>query len=343
MKKLLALLLGLTFVLLLTACGNASINSADATIITENPTTDDTPVINPEDDYGYFQEQDSYSILSLDGANPDDWDISIFPLASDDVREMASIYSADVLARLENLNIDENIHFTNLAECELLSSIDGMLYDFSTDRTKVYNYISDGQLTCWYYPIVYRDIRNTVWVYYLNASGQLSRTPLIFGDSSPNGCYCHNERLCYVHNPNADENDFLSIDRNSAVIFDDETDILSVWRFGEMLCEHNLPAGAKYVGASDYVGYLFRVGTDIYALPDAGAGNTNYLEMHEVKLIASDVMYVIDPNYMVENCGLPLFLFQNDTVRFYCPWSNETADISDDLCSPSLYDEGSDR
>lgn len=321
MKKILALLWLLILILTMTACGN-DISSADATITTTTPSKD-ISIVNKEDDYGYFKVPRNDIPKESYGSIPNDFDISIFPFASDDIAEMASIYSADVQKRLRNIYDNKNVYFTNIAECELLSYNNGMFYDFSMDRTRLYGYISsgDGKFIDWYYPIVYQDTHNKVWVYYLTESGVLTRSPLI------TGYYSYSQKLCNVHNVDADENDFLDINLHYVVVLDDETSILSVWRFGQKYCEHELPEGANYVGTSEYVGYLFRVGNEIYSLPDSESA----VGTHDFTLIASDVMHVIDPNYVVDNYGLPLFQMLDNSVKFYNPWTKDTQDIADSL------------
>lgn len=305
MKKTIALLLVLTFVLGLSAC-NFVINEADETIATIVPTSTEEPlsVTDKFEDFSFYSN--THLAPSYKYSN---FDIELFPTASDDYAEMLAIYADDVKARLDNLSTDDDgVCFTNNAECELIDfSTDGV-FEFNLDQTILNSHILDTTGNGMYYPIVYKDVLNAVWVYYTDHNGELRRSVLLMGDDSPNG-YVYNEYLGNVHT-DAPLADIVSITQNYAVVYNDESHVLSIYVRGSLECEHNLlemglSENTKYVGHCLSEGYLFQDGTDLYALPDAG---TSILycdwDFHQLHHIASDVQMVVEPNYTVYARGI---------------------------------------
>ena len=103
-----------------------------------------------------------------------------------------------------------------------------------------------------------------------------------------------------------------------------ETNMVSSYSFGEIICSHTLPNESIYVGCSDLEGYIFRSNSNVFS--------TKYSlreRSFTSKLIAQDVKEVIVADYplSMENWSQPLFLMEDGTLKVYCGNSSELLDI----------------
>ncbi len=102
-----------------------------------------------------------------------------------------------------------------------------------------------------------------------------------------------------------------------AVTYNQEYGSVKVWLFGLMLREHEIPTESVYAGLSSNEGYIFRSGTDVYAVREYGcyAGG----DLNGVEHIAQDVKLVLETDYYMgwEGWSQPLLLMIDGTVKVF--------------------------
>ena len=114
-----------------------------------------------------------------------------------------------------------------------------------------------------------------------------------------------------------------------SIVYNTQKEMVSVWEYGRVIREHFLPEDSIYAGFSENEGFIFRSGTDVYAVRDYGC----CAEKYEVCLIARNVQFVISTNYEgdgSEGLSQPLFLMTDGTVQCYCRWYLDYDVPSDD-------------
>ena len=106
------------------------------------------------------------------------------------------------------------------------------------------------------------------------------------------------------------------------------------YQFGKLV--ETLDVSGEYCGHSILKGYLFRDGTDVYAVR-----RNDELELFYSLPIAHHVKYVIEPNYKLNSdaWSQPLFLMEDGSIKAYLEWNNkDVPDSPDNLVDP--YYEG---
>lgn len=110
---------------------------------------------------------------------------------------------------------------------------------------------------------------------------------------------------------------------------------IQVYQFGKLV--ESLPINGVYAGKSFWVGYIFRDGTDVYAVTwDEEQGS------YQSKVIAHGVKYVIDADYDLASdpWSQPLFLMEDGSIKAYLDYNNkEVPDSPDNLVDP-MYEGG---
>lgn len=236
-------------------------------------------------------------------------------------------YRAEVSRRLKEIEKDENAKFITEAEKAFLED-NG--FDLSVRGIEMAEY-SDSymELSLYSYPIVYVGNNNSIQVWSVDKYGNLY-AQAIEGKVSD---YHTSDYFGKVHCPEEnDSKEIVKSEKSFAVVHDQEKDMVEFWSFGEMLCKHELPKDSIYTGFSDWVGYIFRAGTDVYALSDFGTINANGKEMCSIEPIAHNVQMVIDADYYMgsDDWAQPLFLMTDGSVKGYCSWVGNEGAPSDD-------------
>ena len=302
------------------------INTADATVAPTDPVV---PIEELENNFGEFE----YEHLKWPNYTEYAYDISIFPTASDDATEMVGIYGAVVKERLEKMQADEGLYFTNHAELDLIdfrTNGEFETTDFNRRLSITCPELEMQNNTMWY-PVVFKDGNNTVWVYYVNPEGTLCRSLLLCGDSASNGFgFTNNEHLCTAHTT-ADEEVIVDKDKDFAATYNNETHVLSIWKHGSVVCEHTLTEmglseDVLFVGHCISEGYLFQDGSNLYALTDMGSSRAHHWDNHTLHQVATGVKYVLSDDYTRSEVMLyyaPLLLLEDGSVVFAQSGNNQ--------------------
>lgn len=109
-----------------------------------------------------------------------------------------------------------------------------------------------------------------------------------------------------------------------ALTYDTNNCEVTQWEFNEIKDSWKLPTGAVFCGYSLEMGYIFRQGTDVYAL----IGNS--ITGGELKIIAHGVKTVVESDYYydITAFSVPLFLMEDGTLKAYI---NEYIEINEEL------------
>ena len=120
-----------------------------------------------------------------------------------------------------------------------------------------------------------------------------------------------------VHCDMADGERLINSNAYFAVTYNDQTGSVKVWLYGLLIREHEVPVESIYAGLSTNEGYIFRSGTDVYAVRDYGCFNDGGWK---TRRIAQDVKLVIETDYSMgwAECSQPLFLMTDGTVKAFC-------------------------
>lgn len=181
----------------------------------------------------------------------------------------------------------------------------------------------EGFLRDLYYPIIFES-ENGIELWYTTNSGQVFAEAL--EGKLSNG---------YVHDGIGDANHTLSETETSLrkcmeydIVYDCTEGTVSVWELGVKIREHIVPKNSIYGGFSRNEGFIFRKGSDVYAVRDYGCGTDEY----EVRVIAHDVDFVIMSNYTADDpseFSQPLFLMNDGTVKCYCTFYSDEGTPTD--------------
>lgn len=112
-------------------------------------------------------------------------------------------------------------------------------------------------------------------------------------------------------------------------VYDSTTGCISVWEFGQKIREHFVPKNSIYAGFSSVEGFIFRSGSDVYAVRDYRCDKMKF----GVEVIAHNVEFVIDADYEADNpdeFSQPLFLMKDGSVMCYCTFYSEDGIPVDD-------------
>lgn len=296
--RLLALTLTLViFTAALVGCGN---NSAD---LDNTPDTSENTSDNATDISVKENSTDSFLSVPAEG------------------KEIES-YRAEVHRRLAEMNKDENADFVTEAE-EIYLEENG--YNIPGKGMQLDRYDTMyAELSTYYFPIMYKTDRS-VQLWCMSTGGQLYiyaiEGKLSDGFSSD---YLGNANYTVVG-----EEEIVRNFEDVAVVYDAKTGNVSFWSLGEKLSEHKVPENSVYTGFSYWEGYIFRSGTDVYAVRDYGVYSN---EEKETVVIAHNVKLVIDASYAMgsDDWSQPLFLMTDGSIKGYCTWRGEKGAPADD-------------
>ncbi len=305
-KKIMSLVLAIIMIATCTACS-------------AKDTADDTST-----EHSLVDTKPSYEIPSINTS-----EFLKLPSEGDGIEA----YRAEVSKRIKAMEADEDVKFSTPEEIEFLES-NG--YDLSYRGIEMAEY-SDTymELEVYTYPIVYVGENDSVQVWSITKYGDIYAKAIVGKVNS----YSSSDYLGDAHCPEeSDSDEIIRSERGFAVVHNEKNNQITFWSLGEMICQHDLPENSVYCGFSDWVGYLFRAGTDVYALADFGTIQANSKDMCTIKPIAHNVQMVIDADYYMgsDDWAQPLFLMTDGTVKGYCDWVGDEDAPSDD---PShLYD-----
>lgn len=182
-----------------------------------------------------------------------------------------------------------------------------------------------GGITQFEFPVLFEGT-NGVELWYMSPEGDL-RAEAVVGMLS-NGRSWRN--YGNVHYQGDDESEIVLVSTMYySIVYDNPKGVVSVWEYGKRIRNHFLPDDAIYAGYSENEGFIFRCGTDVYAVRDYGC----CAEKYETCLIARNVKFVITTNYEgdgSEGLSQPLFLMTDGTIKCYCRWYLDYDVPSDD-------------
>ncbi len=182
-----------------------------------------------------------------------------------------------------------------------------------------------GSITAFEFPVLFEG-ENGVELWYTTPNGDLNAKAVV-GRLS-NGRSWRNYGNIHYREENEYENVIASTMYYS-IVHDSKNGVVSVWEYGKRIRMHFLPEDSIYAGFSENEGFIFRSGTDVYAVRDYGC----CAEKYETCLIARNVQFVIATNYEgngSEGLSQPLFLMTDGTVQCYCRWYLDYDVPSDD-------------
>lgn len=175
------------------------------------------------------------------------------------------------------------------------------------------------------YPVLFQG-PNGVELWYTTQDGNLIAQAVV-GTLSNGRTWRNHGNVHY-----REENEYETVIASTAyysIVYNSQKEIVSVWEYGRMIRKHFLPKDSIYAGFSENEGFIFRSGTDVYAVRDYGC----CAEKYEVCLIARNVQFVIATNYEgdgSEGLSQPLFLMTDGTIQCYCRWYLDYDVPSDD-------------
>lgn len=254
-------------------------------------------------------------------------DISVF----EEVKassENIDMYRKEVAKRLDTL--EEGDDFITDEEWEAISSE----WDKSEELYRHPSYFTTfdklyEETSKYYYPVVFREGNSLVMWYTTDTGSVLLEKVHGFWNSSN-----------YVGNLHTDsEDESMANEANYAVTYNQESGKVNVWQFGKIDATYELPVGSVYCGNSYFEGYIFRSGTDVYALKAVESHNPD----DTLVCIAHNVQYVIDADYHYGSdpwCQ-PLFLMNDGSIKAYIGWNGNQASPDDESHLAELQHEGS--
>lgn len=288
MKKFIAMIMTLLLMMAtLVACGNTP--STDPS--TSNP-IETTMATEP-----------SSTAPSTDDPSEDKIPSSFSTLPS--AENLIETYQMEVKYRLSREE-----YFT-IEEREYLAKHE---YDYGYRCIREY---ANGALYTYAYPVVYRVEDDIVIAYsragILSFEGEYEVTNnlwKIYGSPS-------------VHTSQLTEEEKEIAEERGSVAYNSTSGSVSFWEFGELVATHTVPAGAVYAGVSDWEGYIFRAGSEVYAVALEGS-----------RKIADGVSVVILADYYAgsDDWSQPLFLMQDGSLKVYCSWYGDREAPADDPC-----------
>lgn len=253
--------------------------------------------------------------------------VETFLMAMDATEENVSTYRDEVIRRLEVVNKDEDASFLTpeeelyLEESGYTVSSNGVyLDDFDASYSELSEYIC---------PILYKTEENDVHLWYVDEYGNV-RAEAITGDLSTGDSY---EYLGNIHYTVESDSEIVENTEWYTTVYNESTGSLTFWEFGKLGCEYKVPEKAIYAGLSYWEGYIFRSGTDVYAVYGYGSYSQEENESDNVRVIAHNVKFVIDADYKMgsDDWSQPLFLMEDGTVKGYCRWRGDEGAPSDDV------------
>lgn len=266
------------------------------------------------------------------GTQEEEIDLSLFPEVDTSSEDALETYRKEVASRLENL--EEGESFFSEVEWKVISSsaewqAEQLFRHTSTFATfdELYESVYE-----YYFPVVFRDGESLI-LWYTTKEG----TVLL------KGLHGHFTSSNYVGELHFDSDSYeetvISSEVTETVTYNQETGKVTVWSFQEETTTYSLPKGAVYCGYSVFEGYIFRSGTDVYALRMWGEQPTE----NAVVCIAHNVKYVIDASYAFgsDPWSQPLLLMTDGTLKVYVGWGE--ASDSPDCLYDLRYEGGYDK
>lgn len=237
-------------------------------------------------------------------------------------------YRAEVNRRLKKMSEDENAEFVTEDEEKF---IEGEGYNIPGNgiRADMFNK-SYSEFTTYYFPIVYQEEDN-IQIWCMTDYGELymeAVTGQLYGGRT----------IHYAGNANytvTGDEEIVRRLQDLAVVYDKASGNVSFWSLGEKMSEHTVPENSVYAGFSYWEGYIFRSGTDVYAVRDYGIYSN---QESGVYVIARNVKMVIDADFDMgsDDWSQPLFLMTDGSVKGYCTWRGDESAPTDD--ESFLYD-----
>lgn len=114
---------------------------------------------------------------------------------------------------------------------------------------------------------------------------------------------------------------------NRVISYESATGIVKDWRCGKLIGQAEVPANSVYVGESIHDGFLFKDGTDVWAVR---AVYDNEGTMEEAKIIAHNVEFVITAQYETIYEYQPLFLMTDGKLKTYNSYNGNFDDVPAD-------------
>lgn len=244
------------------------------------------------------------------------------------------IYREEVFNRLNSL--EEGEDFIPEKEWNVITSEwehSELLDKFSLGFTKFDTLYKET--TEYYYPVVFRTGESLV-LWYTDDSGSVLLENV----------YGHWNDSNYVGQLHFDSDEkLIASEIDYTLSYNQETGIVSMWKFNEVSETFTVPANSVYCGVSGFEGHIFRSGTDVYALQTARKDTVEegWVSYWQVVCIAHNVQYVIDTDYRAASdpWSQPLFIMDDGTVKVYVRWEGDKDAAPDDashLVPP--YSEG---
>lgn len=259
--------------------------------------------------------------------------------------EATEVETSETEEKLEGhvIEFGGNIVTYELEEWSYRSEVENRLdfgnYEISDEEYSILKehwYSVDGDAvkkgtSVYYYPVLAK-VENSVVMYYTNSWGDIYKET-ISGQANDFGGSIGN-----LHSKDSYNNE-IHCTKDYLVKYDPETGYMTVYQFDNVVREYFIGKDAVYTGKSEFEGYIFRKGTDVYAVRydcicyEGG-----------VMTIAHDVAQVIlaDYDYSSDGFSQPLFLMTDGTLKVYGGPAGETPDDVNNLYD-IRYEGGYDR
>ena len=214
-------------------------------------------------------------------------------------------YRWDVSHRFE-----ENIPFLTDEEKSVVEMSGFKCFDTYVTRQ------NQTTLSIYYYPVVYRE-GDGLFMWYTTEYGRVYYME-VFPKVSSDYHYGGELHLKETEDDEDEEDEEIGRFLRSSVTYNPNTGKVSEWKFGKLSQTSYVPKNSTFVGHAFFDGFLFRQGSDVYAVQymDGGALDTH--------VIAHGVQYVIASEYKQNSdawCA-PLFLMEDGEVKVYVCWES---------------------
>lgn len=236
--------------------------------------------------------------------------------------EAIKTYCKVVYDRTSWTNIEG--HFLTSDEYKYLIANDFNIDNYDNRFIKKYDKRYGGSLSRYSFPVIFEG-ENGIELWYTTMDGTL-RAEAIEGELNNGYSW---DIIGDVHHTLGRYEVSLKKCLYYDIAYDSTTGCISVWEFGVKIREHYVPKNSIYAGFSGNEGFIFRNGSDVYAVRDYGCGT----KVYEVRLIAHDVEFVIAADYEADGSGefsQPLFLMKDGTVKCYCTFYSDEGTPADD-------------
>ena len=139
--------------------------------------------------------------------------------------------------------------------------------------------------------------------------------------------YYAKENYGSIHYKAKEGEDIIESYVDRVISYETATGIVKDWRCGKLIGQAEVPANSVYVGESIHDGFLFKDGTDVWAVR---AVYDNDGKMEEAKIIAHNVEFVITAQYETKYEYQPLFLMTDGTLKTYNGYNGDFDDVPAD-------------